>query len=602
MGAMTDTGADGVPTTAVAPALPDRWITDTRISKRFPYYTRANADEVGPLPFSPLGWTLVWEQGCLPGVAQGFVDFGVVSSDEYDLDPPQMFGNWGGYFYNPMSLSRLMGVRMPGATAEAIDQAYFGDHPGVPPYEPHPDDENEAATAKLGETMAWVMSTDSYPLQVEAADMARATVAARPDFDRLSDAQLVARARAMAPLVVQAWVPYAVVCLAASLGPGAVQAICGALGRSDAAVTVLSAIDDVESAGATFAMWDLSRVVRGSRELTAAFDAGLDDLLGRLSEDPPSDALDAFQRGWQALLLDHGHRGPNEWDARPDSWSSRPTIALGMIDRLRHQTDDRSPHVARVAAVEQRERITAELLEAVSGEAETHALLTAALRSAALFLAMRERGKYACIRLIHEVKVAMNALGRRMVDAGVITSPQHIFNLLDAELDEFVGNPHAFSEIIAKRERTFLALHDVEPPYIVGYDAGVAPITTWPRRSAGDQQQVSPGDVLQGGQGAPGVVRGRARIVLDPMDLPDDLGGDDILIAPNTDPSWVPLFLAVRGVVVDVGAVGSHAAIVCREIGVPCVVSVIHATSRIPEGAWLEIDGSTGVVRVLDHA
>lgn len=81
----------------------DRWITDTRASERFPYYTRANADEVGPDPFSPLGWSLLWAKGVLPGTAKGFVEFGVVSYDEYDLDPPQMFGCWGGYFYNPMS-------------------------------------------------------------------------------------------------------------------------------------------------------------------------------------------------------------------------------------------------------------------------------------------------------------------------------------------------------------------------------------------------------------------------------------------------------------------------------------------------------------------
>jgi pyruvate,water dikinase len=272
-----------------------------------------------------------------------------------------------------------------------------------------------------------------------------------------------------------------------------------------------------------------------------------------------------------------------------------------MIDRLRRQSDDRSPHVARRAAVEERRRVTAELLDSVSTDVDTHATLTAALHSAALFLAMRERGKYACIRLIHEVKLAMNELGRRMVDAGVISSPQHVFDLLDSELDDFVREPHAFSSIIADRERTFLALHDVEPPYIVGHATGCAPISTWVRRSRGDEAQARPGHVLQGGQGAPGTVQGRARIVLDPMHVPDDLGGDDILIAPNTDPSWVPLFLSVRGVVVDVGAVGSHAAIVCREIGVPCVVSVVDATTRIPDGAWLQIDGSTGVVRVLEH-
>ena len=50
----------------------DSWITDTRISPRFQYYTRANADEVGPDPFSPLGWSLGWMKGCIPGVAAGF--------------------------------------------------------------------------------------------------------------------------------------------------------------------------------------------------------------------------------------------------------------------------------------------------------------------------------------------------------------------------------------------------------------------------------------------------------------------------------------------------------------------------------------------------
>ena len=94
----------------------DRWITDTEVSPRFPYYTRANADEVGPEPFSPLGWSLGWMKGCIPGVAEGFVRFGVVRHEEFALNPPEVFGNWGGYFYNQLSLPRTMGVRMPGAS------------------------------------------------------------------------------------------------------------------------------------------------------------------------------------------------------------------------------------------------------------------------------------------------------------------------------------------------------------------------------------------------------------------------------------------------------------------------------------------------------
>ena len=580
----------------------DRWITDTEISPRFPWYTRANADEVGPDPFSPLGWSLGWMKGCVPGVADGYVRFGVLDPDEYALQPPEVFGNWGGYFYNQLSLPRMMGCRMPGATPAAIDQAYFGDHPGVPPYEPHPDDENEAHSATLAETMGWVMSTDSFPAMDEGAAKARRAVAERPDLGSLNDAQLVARGRAMAQLTYEVWVPYCEVCLGASLGPGAVQAICAAVGRSEDAVKVLAAVGNIESAEASFAMWDLSRLVKASPELTAAFDAGIEDLLARLSTQAaaqPSSATAAFISGWQAMLAEHGHRGPNEWDMRAHSWTTKPTLALSMLERLRFQSDDRSPYVARTAAASQREALSAELLEAVAGDPEASGTLQAGLRSAALFYSLRERGKGACIRVIHEGKLAFFELGMRMVQRGIINDPQQVFMLLDAELDAFIADPDSFASVIAERDVEFQHLHELEPPYIVGLKDGVPPISSWAARHGGASVTVAKaGEVLQGAAGAQGVVTGRARIVLDPAHA-GDLDPDDIMVAPTTDPSWTPLFLSVAGVIVNVGAVASHAAIVCRELGVPCAVSVVDATKRIPEGATITVDGSTGTVTIV---
>jgi pyruvate,water dikinase len=107
-----------------------------------------------------------------------------------------------------------------------------------------------------------------------------------------------------------------------------------------------------------------------------------------------------------------------------------------------------------------------------------------------------------------------------------------------------------------------------------------------------------PGEVLTGDAGCSGVARGRARVILDPSD-PTALEPGDILIAPNTDPAWTPLFVPAGGVVVDVGALNSHAIIVSRELGVPCVVSVVNATKRIPDGALVEVDGGAGTVTVL---
>jgi len=120
----------------------------------------------------------------------------------------------------------------------------------------------------------------------------------------------------------------------------------------------------------------------------------------------------------------------------------------------------------------------------------------------------------------------------------------------------------------------------------------------WPRKNDKVAVVASAGDVLFGVAGSPGVARGVARVVLDPAD-PGDLGPGDILVAPCTDPSWTPLFMTSAAVVVNVGGQISHAVIVSRELGVPCVVSVTDATERIRDGAFIEVDGDTGVVTIV---
>lgn len=575
-----------------------RWITDTEISTRFPYYTRANADEVGPEPFSPLGWSLGWMQGCIPGVAKGFVAFGVLQSDEFALDPPEVFGNWGGYFYNQLSLPRVMGVRMPGASPEAIDLAYFGDHPGVPAYTPHPDDENDAQSAKLVETMGWAMSADGFPAQVESSRIAMQAVAERPDLASMSNDELVTRARQLAgPALDAAWTVYCQSVLGASLGPGAVQAICEGIGRGPDAVKVMTAIGGIESADAPVAMWDISRTIKNSPGLMAEFDTGVVDLLDRLRAATSLEAAKFFEQ-WDELIATHGHRGPNEWDLRAHSWTTKPSMPLGMLERLRHQDDSKSPAEAHARGVAVRERLTPELLALVEGDPEAHGGLQAGIRSAGVFYGLREMGKNACIRLIHEAKLAMMEVGKRQLAEGVIDDVQQVFMLLDDEVDSFLADPSAMSATIRERDAVFQQLGTLEPPYIIKLEEGVPPISEWPVRGAAGNDPATAGDVLQGAMGSPGVVTGVARVILDPAD-PGAIGPGDIMIAPTTDPSWVPLFLAAEGVVVNVGAVASHAAIMCRELGIPCAVSVIAATSRIPDGATIEIDGSTGVVTIV---
>ena len=103
-----------------------RWFGDSELDSRFPAWTRGNAADVFPDPFSPLGYWLVMRQGMCTGLRDGYIKFGALDYDEF-VEPhrPDLFKIFGGYPYNPLSLTRLLGARMPGASPEMIDQAFF---------------------------------------------------------------------------------------------------------------------------------------------------------------------------------------------------------------------------------------------------------------------------------------------------------------------------------------------------------------------------------------------------------------------------------------------------------------------------------------------
>ena len=192
--------------------------------------------------------------------------------------------------------------------------------------------------------------------------------------------------------------------------------------------------------------------------------------------------------------------------------------------------------------------------------------------------------------------MAMHEFGRRMVAAGHFDTVENFGMLTGDELEAFLDDPASFRETIRERERRFAELSALEPPFVLNGDT-IDP-STWERRNGRHVELATGGDVLSGIPGCPGEATGTARVVLDPMDG-GDLEPGDVLVAPSTDPSWTPLFVPAAAVVVDVGAQLSHAIIVCRELGIPCVVSVTDATRRIPDGAKVRVDGTTGTVTVL---
>ncbi len=241
-----------------------------------------------------------------------------------------------------------------------------------------------------------------------------------------------------------------------------------------------------------------------------------------------------------------------------------------------------------------REEAIPRILAAVEDDPEVHGQLAAALAAAPVFLAGRERTKTNIIRLVNEMRVGSHALGRRMVERGYYASPTSGSMLSDDELDDFLDDPLPWVDTIREREAQYARLFDLEPPFV--FAGEVPPLPTWEERDTAPTPRAS-GTVLEGIPGCPGQATGRARVVLDPAD-PGALEPGDILIAPITDPAWTPLVVPAAAVVVDVGAQLSHAVIVSRELGIPCVVSVTGGTRSIPDGATVTVDGTSGTVTI----
>ncbi|MBU6242100.1 MAG: phosphoenolpyruvate-utilizing protein [Acidobacteria bacterium] len=572
----------------------DRWIADTDPGVKFPAWTRGNAADVFPDPASPFFATTYLRTALGKGLVDAYSTIGVFDWDEVEnpIDPT-MFGVFGGYIYNPLSYTRLFGARMPGASPEAIDKAFFDERDEVPAYHAEPWHESARHAEKLGATAGWVLTTESYP-QIEAdkvmADTARAT---RPDFSTLDNFELMNRARSMVPLLRQAMMTGMISSTLSSIGTGVVGAITEALGDPSMSVRLLAGIE-ADSAEPPRAIWRLSRLVRASKEIGAEFDRGVVGLTERLRASSSADTK-GFVAALDDFLFHYGSRGPAEWDVIALSWEARPDVALATVDRMRLMSDADDPAARRAEAVAERDRVLADVRAKLAGDAETLGTFEAGMRASTLFLSARERYKANCIKLVGEIREPMREIARRMVAQGLLGEIEHIFMLMADEVDEFGIHPERYTKKLAERHAAYRTLFDVEPPFAV--DGKVAPISQWKKRTAAQVDVAKSGDVLKGVAASSGVATGTARVILDPAQL-DDFEPGDVLIAPQTDPSWAPLFLAASAVVVNVGAVGSHAMIASRELGIPCVPSVENATARIPSGVTVTVDGNAGTVTI----
>jgi pyruvate,water dikinase len=577
--------------------MADRWMTDRAPSKRWPHYTRANAGEVLSVSASPLSQQFCWENGILLGWRDGYVRGGNYTLDEFTDGEPEVCGFFAGYFYINLANVRMQAVRSPLLTVEQLDLAFFGDHPEVPPYEAHPLDERPEMAEGVLAHLGWVMTNTSIP-EVDAEKvMTIALRQARPDLSTLSDAGLLTRARMFQPLLRKLFDSHTPPSSDSAIAPGILGAVCAALGEPETAMKLIAGIGDVDSAEPSYRMWDLSRSVNASSEVSKEFNAGVAGLLGRLQASSNADAK-KFVADFAQFIVEFGSRGPNEWEISADTWETKPEYALAVIDRIRLQSDAESPKIRNARKAEERKALTADIRAKVKPLGEELAGQLEGALIASSQMAIRERTKTNIIRALHEVRMAFRELGRRRAAEGTLKDPHHVFALLDSELDQFLFEGASMKDTLATRHAQWQELQLLEPPFFIK-NGIVPPLSEYKKKGQSNAAKAVVGEVVQGVPGCTGQYVGRARVILDPTE-PGDLEPGDVLIAPNTDPAWTPLFMSCGAVVVNVGAAISHAIIVSRELGLPCVVSATDATVRIPDGALIEVNGDTGAVTILE--
>ena len=283
-----------------------------------------------------------------------------------------------------------------------------------------------------------------------------------------------------------------------------------------------------------------------------------------------------------------------EIDITRPRWSERPRTLVPMIlSNVEHfgpgERERRFAEGLRVA--NERERDVLDRLRALPDGETKAAEAKSMIDRVRTFAGYREYPKYRMISRYWIYKQALLAEADRLVAAGVVDTPDDIFFLTFDELHDVVRTGQADRDLIAARRHEFASYAALTPPRVLTSE-GEALHGSYRRDDV-------PDGALVGLAVSTGVVEGRARVILDMADA-HDLEPGDILVTNGTDPSWSPVFVAVAGLVTEVGGLMTHGAVIAREYGLPAVVGVEGATRLIEDGQHLHVDGTNGWVEVLD--
>ncbi|MCO4768661.1 MAG: hypothetical protein KDA24_01430 [Deltaproteobacteria bacterium] len=350
-------------------------------------------------------------------------------------------------------------------------------------------------------------------------------------------------------------------------------------------------------------LWDLAAAARRSPPLAAALLSGAqegwgDDPLTELAEVP---GFDAFARELRVFLERHGHRSDASWEIFSDRWADAPETVLSMTASALRSADRANP-TEHLRARERDRAHAEELVRARMGRSKRRRLFpwrrkafTELLELCRRYMALRENQRYAFDRLLLRLKRVFERQGALLERAGMLAGGEQIMFL---ELPELVAltaqrvSPAEIAPLVEERAANFAAWSGASrPDFLLAGDHAVPLDSEEPHTTEG-------GTTFDGLGISPGRVRGTVRVLRTLADM-SKLQPGDILVARSTDPGWTPLFLTAAGLILELGSLLSHGAVVAREYRLPAVVNVAGATHVLEDGMEVTIDGDRG--RVILH-
>ncbi len=345
-------------------------------------------------------------------------------------------------------------------------------------------------------------------------------------------------------------------------------------------------------------LWEIARVIKSDSRLLAEFSGrSSEEIAQRYASGAVSyearELIDGF-------LQQYGSRGLAEIDTGRPRWRENPQHIIEMLMGYLQINDLlQAPDMVFARGAQSAEAAVIHLAQgllAQRGGWFKARLARFAARRVRLLLSFREYPKFIMVRVFDALRWALIKAGAELVERGDLERTDDLMYLSFAEIKAFASQePRDWRSLIARRRESNQREEQRKqiPRLLLSdgrafYDG---------LRAAGEDTQ--DGRMLSGSPVSPGSVQGRVRVVFDPRRA--DLLPGEVLVCPGTDPSWTPLFLTASALVMEVGGMMTHGAVVAREYGIPAIVGVHRATERLTTGQLVQVDGSSGMVEIIEE-